>query len=182
MFLAGCTLVIFLSMSVGLTILAIKYFPFLLSEIWLFDAVYACILVNVALLCFVILMDYVFLGSRIYFHAIYAAIIAILSHVALFGIVVVSFDRSISVYFLSSMYEANKALTVEEMEGLLWEGYFIGQSATQRRIKEQTQIGNMAWNDDGELFITKKGRSFIEFSRVIAKLYNTQRQFLWPND
>lgn len=181
MFIGVAILILFSSFSLIGTILAIRLAPFLFSEIWLFNAVCTNLTINAALLVALILLDYSYFEFKIISHALYAAIIASLIHVAFFGVVVVSFDRSISVYFLSSMYEREENFRTKDLEALLWEGYFIGQSATKRRIEEQTHIGNMAINSTGEIYLTDKGRRFVEMSRIIAQLYNTRQEFLWPN-
>lgn len=181
MFLGIFTLILFTSFSLIGTVIAIRLAPFSFSEIWLFNAVYTNIMINAALLFLFIIFDYTYFEFKMIVHALYAAIIATLIHVAFFGVIVVSFDRSISVYFLSAIFEREDTFRPEQLEALLWEGYFLGQSATQRRIEEQTQIGNMAMNSAGEIYITAKGRRFVEMSRVIAQLYNTKREFLWPN-
>lgn len=175
-------IVLFLIASVTLTAFTLYFGILSISEIWLFNAILINLIINVSLFFIsVTIMFFKNYSPEALSGLVSSTIIATLFHISLFGIIVVSFDRSISVYFLASMYSHDTSKNYEELEKMLWDGYFASGKATLRRLDEQTIIGNISKSPNGSYKLTEKGENFIANSRIIAKIYGIQRGFLWPN-
>lgn len=97
-----------------------------------------------------------------------------------FGVIPVSLDRSISVFLLGYMYQHQEPLSKEEMEEVFLEKYMKEYHAMDRRIHEQQISGNIVVDNEGKVCLSEQGKSFIESSIMISKIFNTEDKFLVP--
>lgn len=117
--------------------------------------------------------------SRTYFESLIAAVLVTSAiHVSLFVVFPVSFERSVTMYFLSALEQSKNAttcggLTKEEAQKKLINEYIVKNGAVNKRVHEQTVINFMT--DNGKcLQLTDRGSNFLDFSEVVKKLYNIQ--------
>ena len=113
---------------------------------------------------------------KVRFETILAAIIMSASiHLSLFVVFPVTFDRSVTIYLLnrlnSSQSPTCQGLSPQQMQQLFVKEYVKRDQAMTRRIKEQSII-NILKEQDNCVSLTPRGRSFLNLSELIKKLYN----------
>jgi len=113
---------------------------------------------------------------KVRFETILAAIIMSASiHLSLFVVFPVTFDRSVTMYLLnrlnSSQSPTCQGLSPQQMQQLFVKEYVKRDQAMTRRIKEQSII-NILKEQDNCVSLTPRGRSFLNLSELIKKLYN----------
>lgn len=109
-----------------------------------------------------------------------AALVMSLSlHLAFFVVFPVTFERSITMFFLKELSSQTTysglcgGLTSKQAEESLIKDYIIGKGAVARRVEEQRIIGFV---DNGNecIQITGKGRSFLEFAKMVNRIYGIE--------
>jgi len=80
------------------------------------------------------------------------------AQVCLFALTPVSFDRSVSIFLLSTISESSKSTTAEEARASLVESFVAREDAVGRRLREQISSGNIVENTPGHYRITKQGQ------------------------
>ena len=153
------------------------------------------LLLLVSFLCFV--FGYVALRKKIGFRTetFLAALVMSLSlHLAFFVVFPVTFERSITMFFLKEL--SLEALPFEQAEEILIKDYIIGKQAVAKRVEEQKIIGFISVTKDdrtrarkprdsalGEdiiedrnqyLQITNKGRKFLDFANIVSSIYGIE--------
>ncbi len=99
----------------------------------------------------------------------FAALVMSLSlHLAFFVVFPVTFERSITMFFLKELSLEN--LSSEQAEEILIKDYIIGKSAVAKRVEEQKIIGFVE-DRNKCLQITGKGRKFLDFADMVNKFY-----------
>lgn len=91
--------------------------------------------------------------------------------------VVVTLDRSISVFLLSSQIPA-KQFSVEKLKSDFIDGYVVSLKAIERRIDEQVITGNFRRVDTNTLELTTKAHDFIKISRVLVDIFKVDKTFV----
>ncbi|MFH1827614.1 MAG: glycosyltransferase family 2 protein [bacterium] len=104
-----------------------------------------------------------------------AIIISISINLSFFVIFPVTFDRSITMYLLSTLNEKSINQTCDGLSEKALEQYFITEYvkdnfAIKRRIYEQSII-NMLKERNSCVQLTQRGRKFIEFSELVKRIY-----------
>ena len=91
----------------------------------------------------------------------------------------VTVDRSVSVYLLSTIERQQGAgIGANQLEQAFITGYVVNMGAVDRRIDEQIRSGISAVGSTGELRLTPQGRRFMNFGRLVAKLFGTDPRFV----
>ena len=123
----------------------------------------------------------IFLQAISFFIVGFSSVSTMLSFHTLY---IVSLDRSISVYSLSYLrtYYNDKFFKANLLDEIIKKGYFDGKYASERRVKEQLAIDYFEKNDLGELRLTNKAKRFVDTGRILAKLFNLDRKYLWPKE
>lgn len=91
--------------------------------------------------------------------------------------VVVTLDRSISVFLLSSQIPARQ-FSVEKLKIDFIDGYVVSLKAIERRIEEQVITGNFRRVDTNTFELTTKARDFIEISRILVDIFKVDKTFV----
>jgi len=99
---------------------------------------------------------------------------------AFFIIFPVTFERSVTVYFLNQLEKAkiknidyptcSGGLTYKQAEQSLIEGYIKGK-AVKKRVEEQKVAKTLDFKNDC-IFITSRGKRFLKFSEFVKTIYN----------
>ena len=111
-----------------------------------------------------------------YFESMFAALVLALSiHLNFFVVFPVTFERSISMYLLTTL-EKNRitscgGLTKEQMKEGLINTFVVEKDALQKRIIEQSIINMIGKNEDCYM-VTDQAKRFLRFSQIIKTLYN----------
>jgi len=83
----------------------------------------------------------------------------------------VAIDRSYTVFIIANMYEnADKEFSAAEIESIFIDEYVIKNEATNRRINEQLETGNIEQTPNGGYRITEKGMGLIRMMRFVEAL------------
>ena len=90
----------------------------------------------------------------------------------------VTFERSVSMFFLREWeIAASEGLTEKEAEERLIRGYVIQLQATNRRISEQVQSGNL-WKEGDRYYLSEQGKRFLSFSRKVLPFFSSDSRVL----
>jgi len=105
-----------------------------------------------------------------------AIVVSVAIHLSLFVVFPVTFERSITMYFLSSLQKSQPSsmcsgLTKNQVEDLLINDYIIRKKAVDKRIQEQGEI-NFVNVKNNCIQITPRAVDFVNFSEFVKKLYN----------
>jgi hypothetical protein len=96
-------------------------------------------------------------------------IISVSFNLAFFVVFPVTFERSVTMYLLKKI--AHKKISKKELEKNLINEYIIKNNALDKRINEQKVI-DFIKEKDGYLWLTRKAKKFIDFSKIIGHWYN----------
>ncbi len=113
-----------------------------------------------------------------FYSTLVPALILLLFHT----LILVSYERSISVYTLAYLesHFADKTFTSSDFSKVINDGYMKKTNVTSKRIFEQMNIGYIKKIDNDKFILTNKARDFIKKSRVISDIFKIKRTFLWP--
>lgn len=116
-------------------------------------------------------------SNKTYIESLIAAVIMSAAiHVSLFIVFPVTFDRSVTMFFLNSLQKSQPTqscagLTNEQAQQLLISDYIVKNKALDKRTHEQVLAGMIEKNGVC-LQLTARGHDFIDFSNVVKNLYN----------
>ncbi len=112
----------------------------------------------------------------------YSSIIPSLLLLLFHTLILVSYERSISVYTLAYLdsHFSDRIFTSTDISRIINDGYMKKTNVTEKRIFEQINIGYFKKVDDDKFVLTKKAKDFIRNSRFISDKFKIKRTFLWP--
>ncbi|MDT3663772.1 MAG: hypothetical protein ROM54_09725 [Anaerobiospirillum sp.] len=143
---------------------------------------------NWALLLTVVVAGLLLWGGRKYLtfsikDAICSLLIAVLLNFAFLSLILVSLDRSISVYLISYMAShEEQSFTIPELEHIFLSGYVEGSGAMARRMKEQRATGTVEEIAPHVYQISTGGKRMVALWQVLAEIYPVDQQFLYPKE
>jgi len=123
---------------------------------------------------------YWYARGTLYIESLIAASIASIAiHVALFVVFPVTFDRSVTMYMLTTLGHAPQSASCTgysktALEQNFIDGYVNAEDAVGRRINEQSIIGLVTPQSEC-IELTARGRSFLQFANVVSTIYNLKR-------
>lgn len=97
------------------------------------------------------------------------------------SLVVVSLDRSLSVFVLSYMNEEERSYTEEEIEEVFQTVFVDKYEMLDRRFWEQLESGNIIEDGDGYR-LTSRGSSLVEIFKLVGKIYDVDDRFINPSE
>ncbi|PJA55909.1 hypothetical protein CO165_01080 [Candidatus Roizmanbacteria bacterium CG_4_9_14_3_um_filter_33_18] len=105
-----------------------------------------------------------------------AIIVSAAIHLSLFIIFPVTFERSVTMYILTSLQNSQPSsmcsgLTKNQVQELLINDYIVKKKAVDKRMQEQGVINFIKIKEDC-ISVTPKATNFIYFSEFVKKLYN----------
>ena len=113
---------------------------------------------------------------KLNFETMIAALIMSFSiNLVFFVVFPVTFERSVTMYLLNRLNLTKQSqncqgLSKNDLEKDFIKNYLIKNQAMEKRIIEQ-KIINMINEKDNCISISPRGRSFLDFSRIIEKIY-----------
>ena len=149
---------------------------------------------NMALLITIVVAGVLLWGARKYSYkyghryfsvkdAICALLMAALLNFAFLSLILVSLDRSISVYLLSYMAShEEQSFTIPELEHIFLTGYIQGSAAMSRRMMEQIATGTVVEKAPDVYQITTGGKRMVETWRLLSEVYPVDKHFLYPQE
>ena len=98
------------------------------------------------------------------------------------SLILVSLERSITVYTLSylDLHYRDIKFTENDFKKIIDSNYMKGTNIASKRIKEQIKIGYIEEIGDKNYILTNKAKKFLSNSRSLAKIFKLKRTFLWP--
>ena len=145
---------------------------------------------NMALLLTIAVAGVVLWGARKYAYfalavkdAICSLLVASLLNFAFLSLILVSLDRSISVYLLSYMAShEEQSFTIAELEHIFLQGYVKGSGAMSRRMMEQIATGTVVEQDPDVYQISTGGKQMVDTWRLLSEVYPVDKHFLYPQE
>ena len=110
--------------------------------------------------------------------AVIGAVVAISLNLTFFVLGPVTVDRSMSVFVLSSLAEAQAPLTSEDLKEAFTVRYLGEWDQIGRRLQEQISSGNVDQTPEGSYRLTPQGRSFMRTARVMSRLFGGDPRFV----
>jgi hypothetical protein len=111
--------------------------------------------------------------------AVAAAALSLSFNICFLVLLPVTIDRSVTVYLLSTIErQQGSGLDKGELQNAFIDGYVVELGAVDRRIDEQRRSGNVSISPDGKVHLTRQGRRFMALSRLVARLFGTDRHFV----
>lgn len=111
-----------------------------------------------------------------------AAVVAIALNLAAFVVGPVTVDRSVSVFMLSRLAQAQAPVTAEDLRGDFATMYLREWDQVGRRLTEQIASGNVEQTPDGRYRLTAQGRSFMATARTMSRLFGGDPRFVGIGD
>ena len=114
--------------------------------------------------------------------SLYSSIIPFLLISWFHSLILVSYERSITVYTISYLdrHFDNQLFNKIDFYNVIFEGYMKNTNVIQKRIDEQIRIGYIKKIDEDTYKLTPKAKRFLSNSRRIARLFNIKMDFLSP--
>ena len=112
----------------------------------------------------------------------YSSAIPSISILLFHSLILVSLERSITVYTLSylDLHYRDIKFTENDFKKIINDNYMNNTNIASKRIKEQIKIGYIEEIGGNNYILTNKAKKFLSNSRLLAKLFRLKRTFLWP--
>ena len=112
----------------------------------------------------------------------YSSALPSISILLFHSLILVSLERSITVYTLSylDLHYSEIKFTENDFKQIIDSNYMKDTNIASKRIKEQIKIGYIESLGDSNYILTRKAKRFLSDSRSLAKLFRLKRTFLWP--
>jgi hypothetical protein len=108
-----------------------------------------------------------------------AAVVSLSLNICFLVLLPVTVDRSVTVYLLSTIdRQGGAGIDARGLERAFIDGYVVKMGAIDRRLDEQIRSGNIAIARDGKVHLTNQGHRFMNFSRIVAWLFDTDPRFV----
>jgi hypothetical protein len=107
-----------------------------------------------------------------------ATLVAVSLNLTFFVVGPVTVDRSVSVFMLSRLAEAQSPLTAEELKQAFAERYVGEWDQVGRRIQEQIASGNVERASDDHYRLTAQGESFMRTAQFISRVFGGDPRFV----
>lgn len=104
-------------------------------------------------------------------------------NMAMFILIPVTVERSVSVFMLSYMDENDSvSYTEDDIKKIFVDKYVDEYGAFEKRFEEQIVTGTIEETSDGKYKITDQGKSIVGMFRVVADLFQTDKRLVYPNE
>ncbi|OYP48013.1 hypothetical protein CG709_03170 [Lachnotalea glycerini] len=94
--------------------------------------------------------------------------------------IVVSLDRSLSVFVLSYLAEENRSYSEEELNEVFQTIFIEKYEMLDRRFWEQLESGNIE-EEGGGYKLTDRGEGLVDIFKAVGKIYKVDDRFINPN-
>ena len=112
----------------------------------------------------------------------YSSTLPSISILLFHSLILVSLERSITVYTLSylDLHYQDTKFTENDFKQIIDSNYMKDTNIASKRINEQIKIGYIKDIGENNYILTNKARKFLYNSRSLAKIFKLKRTFLWP--
>ena len=120
---------------------------------------------------FSFILLYIFRKEKSDFNFYLSALVFSFSiNLCFFVIFPVTFERSVTMYILNTLFSKEGISKIELQKKLIRE-YVIKNEAVEKRIFEQETTGFVKMKQD-KIYLTEKGIQFLKFSKIVKKIFN----------
>jgi hypothetical protein len=95
--------------------------------------------------------------------------------------VIVSLDRSLSVFVLSYLAQEDRSYTEEELNQVFQTIFIEKYGMLDRRFWEQLESGNIEQDQDGYK-LTGRGEGLVDVFQIVGKIYKVDDRFINPKE
>jgi hypothetical protein len=107
-----------------------------------------------------------------------ATLVAVSLNLTFFVVGPVTVDRSVSVFMLSRLADAQSPLTADELRQTFAERYVGEWDQVGRRIQEQIASGNVEQTSADHYRLTAQGESFMRTAQFISRVFGGDPRFV----
>jgi hypothetical protein len=107
-----------------------------------------------------------------------ATLVAVSLNLTFFVVGPVTVDRSVSVFMLSRLADAQSPQTAEELRQAFAERYLGEWDQVGRRIQEQIASGNVEQASEDHYRLTAQGTSFMRTAQLISRVFGGDPRFV----
>jgi hypothetical protein len=107
-----------------------------------------------------------------------ATLVAVSLNLAFFVVGPVTVDRSVSVFMLSRLADAQSPLTADDLRQAFSERYVGEWDQVGRRIQEQIASGNVERTSEDHYRLTAQGESFMRTAQFISRVFGGDPRFV----
>ena len=139
------------------------------------------------LICWIsLIFIFYFIYKKRFFESVilnfYSSALPSISILLFHSLILVSLERSITVYSLSylDLYYSKNQFTKNDLNEIISQNYMSNTNVVNKRIKEQINIGYIEKVNNDQYRLTDKAKNFLKKSRFLAKIFNLKTEFLWP--
>jgi hypothetical protein len=93
--------------------------------------------------------------------------------------IVVSLDRSLSVFVLSYMEQEERSYNADELDKVFQDVFIEKYDMLDRRFWEQLESGNIKEKEDGYQ-LTSRGEGLVKIFKMVGKIYKVDERFINP--
>lgn len=93
--------------------------------------------------------------------------------------IVVSLDRSLSVFVLSYMEQEDRSYSEDELDQVFQNIFIEKYDMLDRRFWEQLESGNIT-EEQGGYQLTSRGKGLVEIFRIVGRVYRVDERFIDP--
>lgn len=95
--------------------------------------------------------------------------------------IVVSLDRSLSVFVLSYLEQEDRSYSEEELNEVFQDVFIEKYGMLDRRFWEQLESGNIEQEDSGYK-LTNRGEELVKIFKAVGKIYKVDDRFINPKE
>ena len=107
-----------------------------------------------------------------------ATLVAVSLNLTFFVVGPVTVDRSVSVFMLSRLADAQSPLTADELRQTFAQRYVGEWDQVGRRIQEQIASGNVEQASEDHYRLTAQGESFMRTAQFISRIFGGDPRFV----
>ncbi|WP_099469120.1 hypothetical protein [Konateibacter massiliensis] len=163
-----------------IAVIQIGVFDFI--EVYFYKTIFILIITGIVLLGAELLLKHFWKKAVFDYKDIFISFVLFISiNMVWLSLVVVSLDRSLSVFLLSYLEQEDRSYSEEELDGVFQEVFVEKYEMLDRRFWEQIESGNIT--QDGDSYrLTKRGEGFVAIFKAVGKLYKVDDRFIEPEE
>lgn len=163
-----------------IAILQLGIFDFI--EIYFYKTIVILMITGVILLVVELLLKHFWKRATFDYKDVILSFVVFLSiNMVWLSTVVVSLDRSLSVFVLSYLAKEDRSYSEQELDEVFQTIFIEKYGMLDRRFWEQLESGNIAEDENGYQ-LTKRGESLVDVFKIVGQIYKVDDRFIDPTD
>jgi hypothetical protein len=163
-----------------IAVLQIGLFDFI--EVYFYKTLIILFITGVLLLIVEILLKVYWKGAIYGYKDVMISFILFMSiNMVWLSTIVVSLDRSLSVFVLSYLAQEDRSYTEEELDDVFQNIFIEKYGMLDRRFWEQLESGNIEQSSEGYR-LTSRGEGLVDIFKAVGKVYKVDERFIDPQE